>query len=143
MNTLSRGSTIAASLACWAMPPQPASTDEPGEPAVDAAAAVTAAEDLMREHGVLNRLLLVYEAALSPPASGLETIHEVLHGTASLIRSFIEDYHGLLEERFIFPEFDRNRAPGVWKRRICRDAPAGLATRAARGSHESGDLQPP
>lgn len=109
MNTLTRRSAIAASLACWAMPLRPASTDDPGEPAVDAAAAATAAEDLMREHGVLNRLMLVYEAALSPPASGLEIIHEVLHGTASLIRSFIEDYHGLLEEKFLFPEFDRQR----------------------------------
>ena len=63
----------------------------------------------MREHGVLNRLMLVYEAALAPPASALESIHEVLHEAASLIRSFIEDYHGMLEEKFLFPEFDRQR----------------------------------
>ena len=107
MTPLTRRSAIAASvpMACWAAAPRIARAEE----APDATAAVTATEDLMREHGVLNRLMLVYEAALSPSASRLGSIHEVLHGTASLIRSFIEDYHGMLEEKFVFPEFDRQR----------------------------------
>lgn len=63
----------------------------------------------MREHGVLNRLMLVYEAALMLPEGEWDGLHEVLHGAASLVRSFIEDYHGMLEERFLFPEFDRQR----------------------------------
>jgi hypothetical protein len=46
---------------------------------------VTTAEDLMREHGVLKRLMLVYEAALALPACSVASLHEALHGTASLI----------------------------------------------------------
>ncbi len=73
------------------------------------ASTVTATEVLMREHGVSSRLMLVYEALLALPASSFEGLHAVLHGTASLIRSFIEDYHGMLEERFVFPLLDRQR----------------------------------
>lgn len=109
MNTPTRRSAIAASLTYWAASPHLISADETATRPEDAVAAVTAPEDLMREHGVLNRLMLVYEAAMSPPASKLESIHEVFHETASLIRSFIEDYHGMLEEKFLFPEFDRHR----------------------------------
>jgi hemerythrin-like domain-containing protein len=107
MNTLPRRSTIAASASVtgWAVAPCYAQAKE--APATEVAAAVTAPEDLMREHGVLNRLMLVYEAALAPPESARENIHEVLQGAASLIRSFIEDYHGMLEEKFLFPDFDR------------------------------------
>lgn len=109
MNTLTRRAAITTSLTCWAMSPRSASAGEAKEQDAEAAVAVTAPEDLMREHGVLNRLMLVYEAALAPPGANLESIHEVLHATASLIRSFIEDYHGMLEETFLFPEFERQR----------------------------------
>lgn len=109
MNNLNRRSAItaSASVTCWAVAMRKAQAEEP--PATEVAAAVTPPEDLMREHGILNRLMLVYEAALAPPALARESIHEVLHGTASLIRSFIEDYHGMLEEKFLFPVFDRQR----------------------------------
>ena len=109
MNTLTRRSavTVTTSATCWAVAPRSARANE--APTTEVAAPVTAPEDLMREHGVLNRLMLVYEAAFAPPASALENIHEVLHGAASLVRSFIEDYHGMLEEKFLFPEFDRQR----------------------------------
>lgn len=109
MNCLTRRSAIRASFICVALAKRRVSADEVRKLPADVLAAVTAPEDLMREHGVLNRLMLVYEAALTPSVSALESIHEVLHGTASLIRSFIEDYHGMLEEKFLFPEFDRQR----------------------------------
>lgn len=109
MNTLTRRSaiTVSTSAACWAAARRNARAEE--APTTETATAVTASEDLMREHGVLNRLMLVYEAALAPPASTLDSFHEVIHEAASLIRSFIEDYHGMLEEKFLFPEFDRQR----------------------------------
>lgn len=104
MTAVSRRSVVAASLAGWAATQRHALGDVSAEPMCG----VTAPEDLMREHGVLNRLMLVYEAAISPPGSEVAGFHEVLHGAASLIRSFIEDYHGMLEEKFLFPEFDRH-----------------------------------
>jgi hemerythrin-like domain-containing protein len=64
---------------------------------------VAPGEDLMREHGVLNRALLVYEAwmeAATPPA-------DVLTGTAELIRRFVEEYHERIEEEELFPRFEK------------------------------------
>jgi hemerythrin-like domain-containing protein len=68
-------------------------------------AEISPAEDLMREHGVLARLLLVYEAAL--PASDASPAHlPVVVQAAELVRRFIEDYHEKLEEDFVFPRFE-------------------------------------
>ncbi len=68
---------------------------------------VTAGEDLMREHGVLDRALLVYEAARGRLRSGTDLDPRVLHGAASLIHDFIENYHERLEEEHVFPRFGK------------------------------------
>jgi hemerythrin-like domain-containing protein len=73
---------------------------EPGEE-------IGAAEDLMREHGVLNRILLIYEEGLRRLRDKQGTPPDVFHKPATLVRTFVEDYHEKLEERFIFPEFER------------------------------------
>jgi hemerythrin-like domain-containing protein len=68
---------------------------------------VTVAEDLMREHGVLKRVLLVYEdAARRLDASG-EIPTGPLQDAATLVRTFIEGYHEKLEEDHLFPRFRR------------------------------------
>lgn len=66
---------------------------------------VSPAEDLMREHGVLKRVLLVYGEALRRLDAGEELPPEPLSEGARIIRSFIEDYHEKLEEDFLFPRF--------------------------------------
>jgi hemerythrin-like domain-containing protein len=70
---------------------------------------VPAAEDLMREHGVLRRALLVYAEAATRLTSGQgEVPVEQLGRTASLFRSFGEDYHERsLEEQHVFPPLIR------------------------------------
>ena len=68
---------------------------------------VGAAEDLMREHGVLNRILLVYEEGLRRLREKEEFTPDVFHKPATLVRKFVEDYHEKLEEKFIFPEFEK------------------------------------
>jgi hemerythrin-like domain-containing protein len=68
---------------------------------------VGATEDLMREHGVLNRVLLIYEEGLRRLAAGQEADPELFHRPALLVRTFVEDYHEKLEENFIFPEFEK------------------------------------
>ncbi len=69
---------------------------------------VTPTEDLMREHGVLDRLLLVYEEILwRRLLQQQEFPPEVLSRSADIVRRFIEDYHEKLEEDFIFPRFER------------------------------------
>ena len=66
---------------------------------------VTAAEDLMREHGILRRALIVYsEAAVRLRKNVSDVPPEALQKTAKLFRTFGEDYHEKqLEEAFIFP----------------------------------------
>lgn len=67
---------------------------------------VSANEDLMREHGVLSRLLLIYQEIASRIENFQEFPIESLSDSVSLIRSFVEDYHEKLEEEYIFPQFE-------------------------------------
>lgn len=66
---------------------------------------VTATEDLMREHGVLRRALLVYTATATKLRGNPASVPpDALQKTAKLFRAFGEDYHEKkLEEAFIFP----------------------------------------
>jgi hemerythrin-like domain-containing protein len=71
---------------------------------------VTATEDLMREHGVIRRALVVYrEAAMRLRTKSAEVPADALQKTAKLLRSFAEDYHEKkLEEMHIFPALKRS-----------------------------------
>ena len=66
---------------------------------------VTATEDLMREHGILRRALLVYSAAAVKLRANASSVPpEALQKTAKLFRAFGEEYHEKkLEEAYIFP----------------------------------------
>jgi hemerythrin-like domain-containing protein len=66
---------------------------------------VSPAEDLMREHGVLKRVLLIYGEALRRLDARQDLPPETLADSARIIRSFIEDYHEKLEEDSLFPRF--------------------------------------
>ena len=79
-------------------------SDEPA-PGEAAPVEVTAAEDLMREHGILRRGLLVYrESAVRLRQDASSVPPDVLEKAANLFRVFGEDYHEQkLEEVFILP----------------------------------------
>ncbi len=83
-----------------ATPESPAGKDES-----EKGGEVTAAEDLMREHGVLRRALLVYTAAAAKLRANASAVPpDALQKTARLFRAFGEEYHEKkLEEQFIFP----------------------------------------
>jgi hemerythrin-like domain-containing protein len=68
---------------------------------------VTAPEDLMKEHGVLDRCLLVYEEAIRRARAKQEVPPQVFHETADLVRRFVEGYHEMNEEKYIFPVFQK------------------------------------
>jgi hemerythrin-like domain-containing protein len=70
---------------------------------------VTATEDLMREHGVLRRALLVYTATAARLRANASNVPpDALQKTAKLFRAFGEEYHEKkLEEQFIFPAVKR------------------------------------
>ena len=66
---------------------------------------VTATEDLMREHGVIRRALLVYFETVPKLRQNAASVDpSALRQTAQLFRTFGEDYHEkMLEEQHIFP----------------------------------------
>ena len=75
----------------------------------EAAQEIPATEDLMREHGVLNRILLIYEEGLRRLTGKEDVAPELFHKPATLVRQFVEDYHEKLEEDFLFPEFEKRQ----------------------------------
>lgn len=60
-------------------------------------------EELMTEHGVLKRLLLVYRAAAEQLAAGASPPVGVVVDAAQLIRDYVESFHEGLEEAYVFP----------------------------------------
>jgi hemerythrin-like domain-containing protein len=68
---------------------------------------VTPTEDLMREHGVIERLLIVYEEAERRLEGDAPWPIEALAKSASIVRRFVEDYHEKQEEEDVFPRLVR------------------------------------
>ncbi len=68
---------------------------------------VSPPEDLMREHGVLKRILLIYGEALRRIDANEDLPPEPIAESARIIRDFVEDYHEKLEENFLFPRFKK------------------------------------
>jgi hemerythrin-like domain-containing protein len=103
---------------------------------------VSTNEDLMREHGVLNRIMLIYDETLRRIQANEKFDPTVVVKSAGLIKSFIEDYHEKLEEDHIFPRFEQSgklveltvnlRAQHAMGRRV---------TERIAATAKSGDLQ--
>ena len=64
---------------------------------------VSPLEDLMREHGLLNRILLIYEECVRRLESKNEMTGEAVARAATIIQKFVEGYHEKLEEEHLFP----------------------------------------
>ncbi len=60
-------------------------------------------DDLMREHGVLKRVLLCYREMTSQILAGHPVTAADLQGAALIIHDFIEGFHEGLEEGYVFP----------------------------------------
>jgi hemerythrin-like domain-containing protein len=99
------GFAVGSGLAAVSLLPAQASAEEKE---------VSAVEDLMREHGILRRALLVYSectSRLRGPSAQVDP--GALNRTAQLFRSFGEQYHEKqLEEGFIFPALRARRVDG-------------------------------
>lgn len=66
---------------------------------------VSTNEDLMREHGVLKRVLLCYDEVVRRIRARQDFPPQAVTDSANIIRKFIEDYHEKLEEDHLFPRF--------------------------------------
>jgi hemerythrin-like domain-containing protein len=65
------------------------------------------AEDLMREHGVLRRVMFLYDEAAHRLEAGQKPPLDAVAAGAGIVRKVIEQYHEKLEEKFIFPRMEK------------------------------------
>lgn len=100
--------TLAGGLALSACAPLPAIAQarQRSETVKADVEEVLPVEDLMREHGVLRRILLVYGEAIRRLEANQTLDPGVVSRSATLIRRFIEDYHEKSEEQHVFPRFE-------------------------------------
>lgn len=98
---LASGGIILAGGAGAISATQPAGQEKPKSSEEE----VTPSEDLMREHGVLRRILLIYQQAVSRLQENQSLPAQVLPQSATLVRDFVENYHEKLEENYLFPRF--------------------------------------
>jgi len=104
-------------------------------------------EDLMREHGILRRILLVYDEAVRRLAADDAIAAGVVAGAAGLVRRFVEGYHEKLEEDFVLPKLEKSgklvelakviRAQHAAGRRLTDEI--AKAAKAANGKPASAD----
>src|SRR5271167_5105061 len=99
------GAGVIALSACGSSPPKP-SPNHLGAPSAQEVP-VTPPEDLMREHGVLKRVLLIYREGIRRLQASEQLPADALNAGAAIIRSFIEDYHEQLEEQHVFPKLEQ------------------------------------
>jgi hemerythrin-like domain-containing protein len=64
-------------------------------------------EDLMREHGVLRRVLLVYDEAARRLTAEDASALAVVASAANIVHRFVEGYHEKLEEELVFPKLEK------------------------------------
>ncbi|EKQ56858.1 MULTISPECIES: hypothetical protein [unclassified Clostridium] len=73
---------------------------------------ISPTEDLMREHGILHRVLLIYNDAIKylrgQKINNQLNIYYIINRTACITHKFIEGYHQKLEEQYVFPRFLQN-----------------------------------
>jgi hemerythrin-like domain-containing protein len=65
-------------------------------------------EDLMREHGLLNRILLIYEEIINRLQDDISFDKQNIIDCTYIIRVFIENHHEKTEENYIFPYLVKN-----------------------------------
>jgi hemerythrin-like domain-containing protein len=72
---------------------------------------VTPNEDLMREHGLLRRVLFIYDESvlrLKQHAKGKPDFDgSIVASCADIVRKFVEDYHEQLEQEHVFPRLQK------------------------------------
>jgi hemerythrin-like domain-containing protein len=66
---------------------------------------VSTNEDLMREHGILKRVLLAYDEVIRRIHSRQDFPAQAVIDGAMIVRNFVENYHEKLEEDHLFPRF--------------------------------------
>jgi hemerythrin-like domain-containing protein len=88
-----------AANAGWSLAASPPAAPDP--------AVIPPDDDLMREHGVLKRVLLCYREMTARIQAGGPLDARDLHDAALIIHDYIEGFHEGLEEGYVFPRLVR------------------------------------
>ena len=88
-----------AASAGWSLATSPSVAPDP--------AVIPPDDDLMREHGVLKRVLLCYREMTARIQAGGPLDARDLHDAALIIHDYIEGFHEGLEEGYVFPRLVR------------------------------------
>lgn len=86
---------------------------------------VSANEDLMREHGLLQRMLLIYDTGMKRISHGEEFNPDYINQTADIVRNFVEEYHEKLEENYLFPRLEKANTLTALTRTLRKQHSAG------------------
>ncbi|AEW00352.1 hemerythrin [Niastella koreensis] len=92
--------TVAGSLAINLIP-------SCGEKGGEEGQEVSPPEDLMQEHGLLNRILLIYDHCRTQLVNKTAFPLTAVASSAAIVRQFVEDYHEKQEENYLFPRFKK------------------------------------
>lgn len=102
--------TVAGSMALYLIP----GCGEDEEAEEGEGQEVSPPEDLMQEHGLLNRVLLIYDHCRGKLISREPFPVEAVGNAADIVRKFVEDYHEKQEENYLFPRFKKaNQLTGL------------------------------
>lgn len=93
----------AASLVLASCAESARGAESPSSRGENAEAEVTPGEDLMQEHGVIERILLIYEESARRIEHNEPLDLAVINGAATIVRRFVAEYHEKQEEQFVFP----------------------------------------
>jgi hemerythrin-like domain-containing protein len=119
------GAGWAASSSSAAGSPDPSAASEPSVIPPD--------DDLMREHGVLKRVLLCYREMIAQAQSGGKLNAAHAQDSALIIHDYIEGFHEGLEEGYVFPRLQSGQAGSTEDTLILGSTVTTLVVQHARG----------
>jgi hemerythrin-like domain-containing protein len=90
-------------------------------------APVSAAERLMSEHGVIQRLMICFDEAADNMETGVAVPMSAVLGAGAIADEFVGSYHEELEEQFIFKALEDRREQSALILTLRRQHAAGRA----------------
>ena len=62
-------------------------------------------EDLMKEHGVIERIMLIYQRMIEKAITGQEVDVSVIDRASKMVNEYVSKHHERDEEKYVFPKF--------------------------------------
>jgi hemerythrin-like domain-containing protein len=62
-------------------------------------------EDLMKEHGIIERIMLIYQRMIEKAITGQEVDVSVISRASKMVNEYVSKHHEHDEEKYVFPKF--------------------------------------